>query len=49
MAAFPFESPKLAATAHIEMGQDFASKLDRAVLRSNNVKLLPPGQFKRRV
>jgi hypothetical protein len=49
MAAIPFESPKLAATAHIEMGQDFASKLDRACLRSDNVRLLPPTGFKRRI
>jgi hypothetical protein len=49
IALLPFTVPKLQATAVVQMGQDFASKLDRAVLRSSNVKLLPPGQFKRRV
>jgi hypothetical protein len=49
MALLPFFTPKLQATAHIEMGQDFASKLDRACLRSNNVRLLPPTGFKRRI
>ena len=41
--------PSSQATAHIEMGQDFASKLDRATLRSNRVRLLPSGGFKRRI
>jgi hypothetical protein len=49
IALLPFTVPKLLATAHIEMGQDFASKLDRATFRSNRVRLLPPAGFKRRI
>jgi hypothetical protein len=49
IALLPFTVPKLQATATIQMGQDFASKLDRACLRSDNVRLLPPTGFKRRV
>src|SRR5262249_566607 len=37
--ALPFESPKLAVTAHVTEG-DFAAALDRAVQRSNESKLL---------
>jgi hypothetical protein len=40
IAAIPFESPKLQATATLQLGLDFASKLDRAVLRSARVKLV---------
>ena len=37
--ALPFESPKLSATAALT-GEDFASRLDRAILRSG-VRALP--------
>ena|SRR6516164_10863704 len=40
IAAIPFESPKLQATATLQLGLDFASKLERAVLRSAKVKLV---------
>jgi hypothetical protein len=40
IAAIPFESPKLQATATLQLGLDFASRLDRAVLRSARVKLV---------
>ena len=40
IAAIPFESPKLQATATLQLGLDFASKLDRAVMRSAKVKLV---------
>jgi hypothetical protein len=33
MAALPFESPKLAAVA-VMNGEDFSSRLDRAIVRS---------------
>ena len=59
IAALPFESPKLQATAIIGMGRDFASKLERAMLRSDKVRLILnepakelepiPSGFKRRV
>jgi hypothetical protein len=52
IALLPFTVPKLHATAHIEMGQDFASKLERAALRSDNVRLIadrPTSGFKRRI
>jgi len=53
IALLPFTVPKLHATAHIEMGQDFASKLERAVARSDNVRLISarptPNGFKRRI
>jgi len=55
IALLPFFAPKLQATATIQMGQDFASKLQRAMLRSDNVRLISdrpkftPTGFKRRV
>jgi hypothetical protein len=59
MAALPFESPKLQATAIIGMGVDFAEKLERAMLRSAKVRLVQarpelvepasPSSFKRRL
>jgi len=55
IAALPFETPKLQATAIVPMGLDLKSKLERAIMRSNAVRLLPaqpeaePAQsFKRR-
>jgi hypothetical protein len=41
IAALPFESPKLQATAIIGMGLDFSIRLERAVKRSDSVRLLP--------
>jgi hypothetical protein len=38
--ALPFESPKLQATAVVAMGLDFASKLERAMLRSDKARLI---------
>ena len=52
IALLPFTVPKLQATATIQMGQDFASKLERAMVRSGNVKLITdraPSGFKRRI
>jgi hypothetical protein len=53
IALLPFTVPKLVATAHIEMGKDFASKLDRCRLRSDKVRLITdkaaPNGFKRRI
>jgi hypothetical protein len=40
IAAIPFESPKLQATATLQLGLDFAAKLDRAFKRSGTVKLV---------
>jgi hypothetical protein len=40
IAAIPFESPKLHATATVQLGLDFASKLERAIQRSANVRLV---------
>jgi hypothetical protein len=42
IALLPFFAPKLQATATIQMGQDFASKLQPAMFRSDKVKLLAP-------
>jgi hypothetical protein len=50
--ALPFECPKLQATAIVPMGQDFAAKLERAMLRSSKVRLIaeqPAVSFKRRI
>jgi hypothetical protein len=41
--ALPFESPKLQATAIIGMGLDFPSKLERAIRRSDSVRLIAKG------
>ena len=41
-AALPFEKPKLAVTAHIDPGGDWAERLGRAVERSNAVRLIAP-------
>jgi hypothetical protein len=60
MAALPFESPKLQATAIIGMGLDFSAKLERAIRRSDRVRLITqrpvelaepasPSTFKRRI
>src|SRR6516162_7892696 len=55
MALLPFFAPKLMATAQIQMGRDFASKLQRAMIRSDNVRLITdrptfaPNGFKRRI
>ena len=52
IALLPFTVPKLQATATIQMGQDFASKLERAMVPSGNVKLITdraPNGFKRRI
>jgi len=52
IALLPFTVPKLLATTHIEMGRDFASKLERAMVRSDNVILITdraPSGFKRRI
>ena len=40
MAALPFESPKLAATAIVHDEHSFALALDRAIARSNAGKVL---------
>ena len=34
MAALPFETPKLSATALVPMGEEFAKRLERAIERS---------------
>ena len=39
-AALPFEKPKLAVTAHIDPGGDWAERLGRAVERSNAARLI---------
>jgi hypothetical protein len=59
IAALPFESPKLIAAAIGSMSLDFEARLERAVRRSNGVRLLPtrpielaqpePQPFRRRV
>jgi hypothetical protein len=55
MALLPFFAPKLQATATIQMGRDFATKLQRAMIRSDNVRLITdrptfaPNGFKRRI
>jgi hypothetical protein len=41
--ALPFESPKLQATATVRFDLDFSAKLDRAVRRSDKVRLIPNG------
>jgi hypothetical protein len=40
IAAIPFESPKLQATATVQLGLDFAARLERAMLRSDGVRLV---------
>jgi len=39
IALLPFTEPKLQATAILQMGGDFASRLERAMLRSDRVRL----------
>ena len=39
IALLPFTSPKLMATATIALGQDFVSKLERAIMRSAQARL----------
>ena len=34
VAALPFETPKLSATALVPMGEEFAKRLERAIARS---------------
>jgi hypothetical protein len=54
IALLPFTVPKLQATATVQLGLDFASKLQRAMERSYRVKLVAreeivePAPFKRR-
>jgi len=40
IALLPFASPKLMATATIALGQDFVSKLERAIMRSAQARLV---------
>jgi hypothetical protein len=56
IALLPFTVPKLQANAVLTLGQEFAAKLERAMLRSAKVRLIQarpatvePAQFKRRV
>ena len=55
IAAAPFVHPKLGATAIIPFGEDFATRLERAVLRSAKARLaaepatIASQSFKRRV
>src|SRR5262249_52764793 len=39
IALLPFTVPKLMATATVSLGQDFVSKLERAIMRSAQAKL----------
>jgi len=41
IALLPFTVPKLQATATISLGQDFVSKLERAIMRSAKVRVEP--------
>src|SRR5262245_31434543 len=42
IALLPFTSPKLMATATIALGQDFVSKLERAIMRSAEARTTLP-------
>jgi hypothetical protein len=54
IALLPFTVPKLQATATVQLGLDFAARLERAMLRSGKVRLVasnsdnPTPVFKRR-
>jgi hypothetical protein len=41
IAALPFETPKLQATAIVPMGLDFKTRLEKAIERSAAVRLIP--------
>jgi hypothetical protein len=44
--ALSFEAPKLAVTAVTPLNEDFAARLDRAIARSEKVKLIDRGPQK---
>src|SRR5262245_60052212 len=43
MAAVPFARPKLAVTAYLSNADDFAARLDKAILRSRPPKIIEYG------
>src|SRR5215471_16626045 len=47
IALLPFTSPKLMATATIALGQDFVSKLERAIMRSAQARLFGEAEPKK--
>src|SRR5262249_39721536 len=40
IAALPHEVPKLGVSVNVNLGDDFASQLDRAIARTNGVKVI---------